>query len=61
MFGLSCHPHRHLPLPNQIHFSVLGLFGPYEDESMKIKGQWYFKKLTIYSEGLEGRQKAGWH
>jgi hypothetical protein len=38
---------------------VLGLFGHYEDELIKIKGQWYFKKRTIYNEGLEGRHKAG--
>jgi hypothetical protein len=38
---------------------VLGLFGHYEDELVKIKGQWYFKKRTIYNEGLEGRHKAG--
>jgi hypothetical protein len=38
---------------------VLGLFGHYEDELEKIKGQWYFKKRTIYNEGLEGRHKAG--
>ncbi len=38
---------------------VLGLFGHYEDELVKIEGQWYFKKRTIYNEGLEGRHKAG--
>ena len=38
---------------------VLGLFGHYEDELEKINGQWYFKKRTIYNEGLEGRHKAG--
>jgi hypothetical protein len=38
---------------------VLGLFGHYEDELVKIKGQWYFKRRTIYNEGLEGRHKAG--
>ena len=38
---------------------VLGLFGHYEDELVKIDGQWYFKKRTIYNEGLEGRHKAG--
>jgi len=38
---------------------VLGLFGHYEDELLKIKGRWYFKKRTIYNEGLEGRHKAG--
>jgi hypothetical protein len=38
---------------------VLGLFGHYEDELIKIDGQWYFKKRTIYNEGLEGRHKAG--
>jgi hypothetical protein len=38
---------------------VLGLFGHYEDELVKIKGQWYFKSRTIYNEGLEGRHKAG--
>jgi hypothetical protein len=38
---------------------VLGLFGHYEDELAKIDGQWYFKKRTIYNEGLEGRHKAG--
>ena len=27
---------------------VLGLFGHYEDELVKINGQWYFKKRTIY-------------
>ena len=38
---------------------VLGLFGHYEDELIKINGQWYFKKRAIYNEGLEGRHKAG--
>jgi hypothetical protein len=38
---------------------VLGLFGHYEDELVKIDGQWYFKKRVIYNEGLEGRHKAG--
>ena len=38
---------------------VLGLFGHYEDELVKIEGQWYFKKRIIYNEGLEGRHKAG--
>lgn len=38
---------------------VLGLFGHYEDELVKIDGKWYFKKRTIYNEGLEGRHKAG--
>jgi len=38
---------------------VLGLFGHYEDELVKINGQWYFKSRTIYNEGLEGRHKAG--
>jgi hypothetical protein len=38
---------------------VLGLFGHYEDELVKIGGQWYFKRRTIYNEGLEGRHKAG--
>ena len=38
---------------------VLGLFGHYEDDLAKIDGQWYFKKRTIYNEGLEGRHKAG--
>lgn len=38
---------------------VLGLFGHYEDELVKISGQWYFKSRTIYNEGLEGRHKAG--
>jgi len=38
---------------------VLGLFGHYEDDLVKIKGQWYFQKRTIYNEGLEGRHKAG--
>jgi hypothetical protein len=38
---------------------VLGLFGHYEDELVKINGKWYFKKRTIYNEGLENRHKAG--
>ncbi len=38
---------------------VLGLFGHYEDELVKIDGQWFFKKRIIYNEGLEGRHKAG--
>jgi hypothetical protein len=38
---------------------VLGLFGHYEDELVKIDGRWYFKKRIIYNEGLEGRHKAG--
>ncbi len=38
---------------------VLGLFGHYEDELVKVDGQWYFKSRTIYNEGLEGRHKAG--
>jgi len=38
---------------------VLGLFGHYEDELVKIDGRWYFKKRTIYNEGLEGRHMAG--
>jgi hypothetical protein len=38
---------------------ILGLFGHYEDELVKIDGQWYFRKRTIYNEGLEGRHKAG--
>jgi hypothetical protein len=41
------------------HTMVLGLFGHYEDELVKIDGQWYFKKRTIYNEGLENRHKAG--
>jgi hypothetical protein len=40
------------------HTMVLGLFGHYEDELVKIDGQWYFKKRVIYNEGLEGRHKA---
>ena len=38
---------------------VLGMFGLYEDELIKIDGQWYFKKRSIYNEGLDGRYKAG--
>jgi len=38
---------------------ILGLFGHYEDELIKIDGQWYFTKRVIYNEGLEGRHKAG--
>jgi hypothetical protein len=38
---------------------VLGLFGHYEDELIKIEGRWYFKKRAIYNEGLEGRHRAG--
>ncbi len=38
---------------------VLGLFGHYEDELVKLNGQWYFKSRAIYNEGLEGRHKAG--
>jgi hypothetical protein len=38
---------------------VLGLFGHYEDELVKIDGQWYFKRRAIYNEGLEGRHKSG--
>lgn len=38
---------------------VLGLFGHYEDELVKIDGHWLFKSRTIYNEGLEGRHKAG--
>jgi hypothetical protein len=38
---------------------VLGLFGHYEDELVKIDGQWFFTKRSIYNEGLEGRHKAG--
>ena len=38
---------------------VLGMFGIYEDELVKIDGQWYFKKRSIYNEGLDGRYKAG--
>jgi hypothetical protein len=38
---------------------VLGLFGHYEDELVKIDGQWFFKKRVIYNEGLEDRHKAG--
>ena len=38
---------------------VLGLFGHYEDELVKIENRWYFKKRTIYNEGLEGRHIAG--
>jgi hypothetical protein len=38
---------------------VLGLFGHYEDELVKIDGQWFFKKRVIYNEGLENRHKAG--
>ena len=38
---------------------VLGLFGNYDDELVKIDGQWYFKKRTIYNEGLDGRYMAG--
>ena len=38
---------------------VLGLFGNYDDELVKIDGHWYFKKRTIYNEGLEGRSMAG--
>ncbi len=37
----------------------LGLFGHYEDELVKIEGQWYFKYRKIYNEGLKGRAKAG--
>ena len=38
---------------------VLGLFGNYADELVKIDGQWFFKKRTIYNEGLDGRYLAG--
>lgn len=38
---------------------VLGLFGHYEDELVKIEGKWYFKKRDIYNEGLKNRHKAG--
>lgn len=38
---------------------VLGLFGNYDDELVKIDGKWYFKKRTIYNEGLDGRFMAG--
>jgi len=38
---------------------VLGLFGHYEDELVKIDGEWFFKKRVIYNEGLEDRHKAG--
>jgi hypothetical protein len=38
---------------------VLGLFGHYEDDLIKVDGQWYFKKRTIYNEGLDDRHRAG--
>lgn len=38
---------------------VMGLFGHYEDDLIKIDGKWYFKKRVIFNEGLEGRHKAG--
>jgi hypothetical protein len=38
---------------------VLGLFGHYEDELVRIDGRWYFKRRTIFNEGLENRHKAG--
>ena len=38
---------------------VLGLFGNYEDELVKIDGEWYFEKRSIYNEGLDGRYMAG--
>lgn len=38
---------------------VLGLFGHYEDALVKTEGRWYFKKRTIYNEGLVGRHMAG--
>ena len=38
---------------------VLGLFGHYEDELVRIDDGWYFKSRTIFNEGLEGRHKAG--
>ena len=45
--------------PSDRRTMVLGLFGHYEDELVKIDGKWYFKRRSIYNEGLEGRHKAG--
>ena len=36
----------------------LALFGTYEDELVKVDGQWLFKKRAIYNEGLENRHRA---
>lgn len=36
-----------------------GLFGSYEDELVKVDGQWLFKKRAIYNEGLKNRHLAG--
>lgn len=35
-----------------------GLFGTYEDELVKVDGQWLFKKRAIYNEGLKTRHRA---
>jgi uncharacterized protein (TIGR02246 family) len=37
----------------------VGAYGHYEDELVKIDGQWYFSKREIYNEQLDRRSAAG--
>jgi hypothetical protein len=39
--------------------NTIGGFGHYEDEMVKVNGQWFFTKRTIFNEGSARWQYKG--
>ena len=49
----------HIGNDNPQRANTIGGFGHYEDELVKVNGQWFFSKRKIYNEGSAGWQYKG--
>jgi hypothetical protein len=49
----------HMSNNNAKRTAELDSFGHYEDEMVKVKGQWLFSKRKVYNEQLDKRAAAG--
>jgi hypothetical protein len=49
----------HVGNDNAQRANTIGGFGHYEDEMVKVNGQWFFTKRTIFNEGSAHWQYKG--
>ena len=49
----------HVGNDNATRSNTIGGFGHYEDEMVKVNGQWFFTKRTIFNEGSARWQYKG--
>ena len=49
----------HVGNDNPQRANTIGGFGHYEDEMVKVNGQWFFTKRTIFNEGSARWQYKG--